>query len=412
MLIKGAVAYVGGKFRKCDILIEKDRIAKIANRIDIDGEEVIMADGLVALPGLIEIHTHLWEQGRGPEETFVDSSKAALAGGYTLMYDMPNNAPNITDTKKAYEAKKTLAKKALCELRFHFGATEHNFEEVRKANPESIKIFLDKDLGPLAVSHKAALKHMQMFPKEKPVLIHAQAGDTVESSLEGIRKAVELARIANRKIHFLHTSTVKEVEIAKSWELATVDTAPQYLFTSREDAAIVKPEDDELGHPALRSRKEVIGMWKSLDKIDALATDHAVHYYDVEKKDAKRFPAINTSLSLFLYSKTRNLWAHGFPGMETALALFLDAYSKGRVSLEWIAQRFSENPAKIMGLSGYGKIAEGYVANVTLVNLKKAWKVNGSKFYTKCKCTPFEGMRLKGRVVKTIYKGKVAYHLE
>ncbi len=388
MLVKNALAYVNGKFRKTDILIKGERIAKIANRLDTGEERVVEARGLVALPGLIEIHAHLREPGQAHKEDFLSGSKAALAGGYTLVYDMPNNLPKATITKEALEEKKELAKKALCEIRFHFGATNTNFEEVKNANPESLKFYMGKTTGNILLDDEnAILKHMMKFPRQKQIIAHAQKGETAEGAAEGIEKAVALAKEARRKIHITHCSTVRELEIAKKYRLATVDTAPHYLFLSAEEAEKMKPKGKGLVHPPLRSRKEVALMWKNLENIDAIATDHAPHLLK-EKGDG----------------------AHGFPGLETALSLFLDAHSKKQVSLAWIAQRFSENPARIMGLKGYGKIEKGHFANITLVNLKKEWKVRGEELYTSAKWSPFEGRKLKGRVMKTIYKGKIAFH--
>ncbi len=386
MLIKNANAYINGKFRIRDILINGEQIVKIAYCINAKNEEIIDANGLIALPGLIEIHAHLREPGQEQKEDFLSGSRAALAGGYCLVYDMPNNMPKPTITKEALEKKKMLAKNALCEIRFHFGATKNNFVEVRNAKPESMKIYLGKTTGNLVIKSNVALKHMKNFPKGKQIIVHAQDGETVEDAQTGVQTAIKLAKKATRKIHITHTSTAKEIELAKKWKLATVDTAPHYLFLNKEEAIKMKPKEKMFVNPPLRNKKEVACMWKELEKIDAIGTDHAPHLLNDKIKGA-----------------------HGFPGLETALALFLDAHSKKKISLDWIATRFSENPAKIMKLNKYGKIANGYFANITLVDLRKVWIVKGKNLYSKAKWTPFEGRVLKGKVVKTIYKGKVVF---
>lgn len=390
MLIKGANAYVGGKFRRCDILIRGERIAKIAKKIAVKDKETINASGLVAFPGLIELHAHLREPGQTEKEDFLSGSMAALAGGYTLVYDMPNNMPRPTITKEALEEKRRLAKKALCEIRFHFGATEHNFADVEGADPQSLKLYMGHTTGNLTIGAGTAYEHMLKFPKEKQIIVHAQDGETPQSAQDGVQCAIGLAQKAERKIHVTHASTAKEVEIARGWKLCTVDTAPHYLFLSKEDAAKMKPRELGLVHPPLRSRAEVSSLWKKLAQIDAICTDHAPHLVADKAKGAR-----------------------GFPGLETALSLFLDAYSKKKVTLEWIATRFSENPARIMGIygDGYGKIEEGAYANIALVDLKKTWTVKGSEMYSRCGWTPFEGRKLKGEVVKTICRGKSAYHI-
>lgn len=396
MIIKNAKAYIEGEFKEVDILIKEERIVEVAmtNKITAHDEEIIDAKELIVLPGLIEIHAHLREPGQTYKEDFLTGSKAALAGGYCCVYDMPNNLPNPTITKAALDEKKELAKKAQCEIRFHFGATNNNFDEVRAANPESLKMYLGKTTGNIILDdERSVLRHMEEFPKERQIIIHAQSeGMNEEENVNTIRKVILLAKTAGRKIHFTHLSTSRELKIAKeqkgTYQKITVDSAPHYLFLSKEDVVKMKCCETTLVNPELKSKNEVASMWKHLEMIDAIGTDHAPHLQEEKQKGAR-----------------------GIPGLETALALFLDAHSKNLISLEWIAQRFSENPAKIMGLEkyGYGKINVGFFANLTLVDLKKEWIIKGSELNSKAKWTPFEGKNVMGKVVKTIYKGKIAY---
>ena len=402
MLVKNARAFVDGKFTEKDILIDGNRIASVAKGITCGDDEIVDARGLIALPGLIEIHAHLREPGQTQKEDFLSGSLSAASGGYCLVYDMPNNTPKPTITSEALEEKKRLAKKAVCEIRFHFGATQGNFEEVRKANPESLKIYMGKTTGSLLVpDSKSILAHMKNLPANRQIFVHAQdqgilddAGDnenrTIAAAQKGAKTAVGLAREANRKVHIPHVSSAGELGIVQSWKLATMDTCPQYLFLTREQAGKIGPQGRwSAVNPPLRSRKVVEGLWKKLNNIDAIATDHAPHLAEDKERGAQ-----------------------GLPGLETALSLFLDAHSKGRISLEWIARRFSENPAKIMGLPDYGKIKKGYIANLTLIDLKKEWVVEGGKLATKCRWSPFEGIRLKGRAGRTICSGRTIYELQ
>ncbi len=387
MLVKNATAYVDGRFSRKDILIRGGKIEKVANRIDAQ-EELVNAAGLVALPGLIDIHAHLREPGQEWKEDFASGSRAALAGGYSLIYDMPNNSPKPTITKETLDDKMGLAKKAECEVRFHFGATDSNFDEVKKAGPGSLKFYMGKTTGNMSLSPEGALRHMREFPSNRQILVHAQAeGESAYEDEERVRTAITLAKKAARKVHITHVSTARELAIAKSYGKATADVTPHHLFLSTEEG---KKMGKGLGlvNPPLRSRVEVEMLWRNLKKVDAVGTDHAPHLVE-EKKEGAR----------------------GFPGLETALALFLDAYSRKLVPLEWIAQRFSENPARIMGLPDCGKIKAGFAGNITLVDLKKDWIVKGEEMETKAKWSPFEGMRLRGRVAKTICRGKVAFEL-
>lgn len=375
MLIRNGMVYADGKLVEKDIVIEGRKIKKIGNGLHGDNE--IDASGLAVFPGLIDMHVHFREPGQEWKEDFLSGSRAAVAGGFTLVYDMPNNMPRPTITAEALKEKKKLAEKAVCEVRFHFGTTKDNFEEVNKARPESLKMYLNETTGNLLLSdERAILKHMQNFPKEKPIFIHGE-GEMVE-------KAIELAKKVGRKVHITHAPTILEIKAAKKWKLGTVDCTPHHLFLNSGDFL----ETDWQGYvkPRLQRKDEVMLLWKNLERIDAVATDHAPH--TVEDK-------ING--------------AYGFAGLETALALFLDAYAKGIISLEWIVSRLAENPAKIMGLEGYGKIKEGYFANLVLVDMEKEWIVHGSEFFSKAKWSPFEGKKLKGKVMKTICRGKIAF---
>lgn len=390
MLVKNALAYINGKFRKKDILIKGKRIVKIASLIE-EKEEIVNANNLIVFPGLIDIHAHLREPGQTQKEDFLTGSRSALAGGYALVYDMPNNFPMPTITAEALKKKIMLAKKALCEIRFHFGTTKTNFKEIEKATPESLKIYMGKTTGKLILDDiPSILMHMKKFPKEKPIFVHAIDNTMLEKDADkafaaGVYKAITLARIAKRKVHITHAGSAREIEIAKSYEGASVDCTPHHLFLSKEEAEKFKPRELGLVQPPLQTEREILLMWKKLEQIDAIGTDHAPHLFEEKCKGAQ-----------------------GFPGLETALALFLDAYNlENRVSLEWIATRFSENPAKIMGLMEYGKIYPGFFANITFVDLKHEWVVRAEKMHSKAQWSPFEGKKLKGKVVKTIYKGKL-----
>lgn len=379
MLVRNAKAYVKGKFRNIDILIRGERIAKIGKNLASPDEKIIDARGLAVFPGFIDMHVHFREPGETHKEDFLSGSKAALAGGYALAYDMPNNMPKPTVNREALEEKRTLAKKALCEVRFHFGATDSNFDDVRSANPESLKMYLGETTGGLLLRDRAnILKHMQGFPSGRQIFLHAEGKDA--------ELAVGMAKKAGRKVHLTHAPSLREIALIKSYRMGTVDCAPHHLFLHSGD--LKKLGKKGLVKPALRDKKEISLLWKNLDKIDAIATDHAPH---------------------LLEDKMRG--ACGFPGLETAAALFFDAYSRKKVSLEWIASRFSENPARIMGLTDYGRIEEGCVANLTFADLRKTWAVQGNKLFTRCAWSPFEGKKLKGKIVKTVCRGKVAFNL-
>lgn len=392
MIIGNAKLYYKGKIISKYIQIEEDKIIGLLNSTQRN-EKVIDGKGLLVLPGLIDPHVHLRDPGATHKEDFYTGTRAAVAGGFTIVLDMPNN-PQPTVTLERLKEKIQLAKeKAICDVGFHFGATESNFEEIRRAKPDSLKLILGQTTGSLLVRDDSViLKHFENFPKEKPIVVHAEDQEYIERTKddgpEAARRAVEkvtqLAKQTKRKIHIAHAGTKKEVEIAKGWKLSTVETAPQYLFLSKKDFGILG--NRRFVKPPLREELFRRELWEALEKIDCIGSDHAPH--TLEEKENGAF---------------------GFPGLETSLGLFLTAYHEGLISLEWIVNRMAERPAEIFGLKGKGRIEKNYFADLTFVDLRKEWVVQGEELETKCKWSPFEGRKLRGKVVKVIFRGKEIY---
>ncbi|MCP4646644.1 MAG: dihydroorotase family protein [bacterium] len=392
MLIKNAKFYLGGKVVTKDILIEKGKIAGIGK---FKGEG-IDAKGLFALPGLIDPHVHLRDPGLTYKEDFHSGTRAALAGGFTTVLDMPNTKPPTT-TAAALKKKAEIAKKkAVCDYGFHFGATKNNFKEVKKAKPNSMKLCMGKTTGNLLVDDVySILKQFSSFPKDKPLIVHAEDRETLEA-MEKMKKgraeiaekiAVEKARLlaeqTDRVVYFAHTTTFEAVHLAKIWRKSLVEVAPHHLFLSMEKDGKRLKKFSKV-YPPLRSEAERRELWGALYFVDAVGSDHAPHTPQDKQKGAA-----------------------GFPGLETTLALFLNAYNRGMVELPWIINRMAENPAKIFGLNSKGRIGKGYDGDITLVDLNEQWKVSAEESESKCGWTPYEGFKLKGRVKKVILRGNL-----
>ena len=390
LLIDNGTIFINNKFVKKDILIENDKIVQIGTGLSAD--ERIKASGLIVLPGLIDPHVHLREPGDTYKEDFVSGSKAAIAGGFTTVLDMPNNKlPTIT--KERLEEKRQLAKKAFCDIFFHFGGTEDNFEEVKKANPKSMKLYLGHTTGNMIISNDAMEEHFKTFPKDRPIVLHAcdhnedeQAGLKETLSIE--KKALEIANIYDRRIHIAHASTKDEVSLAKRFPKTTVEVAPHHLFLSQKDYERLGPLRKV--NPPLRSEQKQIGLWSALDQVDCIATDHAPH--TIEDKESG---------------------AAGFPGLETSLGLMMEGCNRGLIDKIWLASRMSQNAADIFGLNDRGRIEQGLLADLTIIDPKKEWVVDNTRMYSKCKWTPFDGKKLTGKAKTVIKSGKVVFdHFE
>lgn len=385
MIIKGGNVFFRGKFEKLDVGIENDKITKIGK--NLKGDSFFDASGMLVLPGLIDPHVHLREPGAEYKEDFETGTRAAVAGGFTTVMDMPNNPIPTTTIQRLNEKKGLARRKAVCNVLFHFGATDNNFDEVMKARPLSMKIYLGKTTGELYLRNPTSIeKHIQYYSGQ--FVFHADISEGKEDEqLEATYKNIEtlgkLSQRYKRDSHIAHASSGKAIELAKSYGM-TAEVAPHYLFLSEKDAKKLK----HLGtvYPNLRSEKIRKSLWTKLPDADCIATDHAPHTLEDKEKGA-----------------------HGFPGLETSLALMLSAYHSKKLKLEWIVGMMSEKPADIFKLNGVGRIIEGYSADITILDLKKEWKVKGEELYTKCGWSPFEGKKLKGKVKSVFCKGKPVF---
>ncbi|MCI0503576.1 dihydroorotase family protein [Candidatus Micrarchaeota archaeon] len=388
LLIQGGMAFLGSKFEQKDILIEDGRIAKVGNALK--GDEVITAAGLLVLPGLIDPHVHFREPGDTYKEDFATGSRAAIAGGFTTVMDMPNNAIPTT-TKARLEEKVKLAKeKAICDVLFHFGGTDSNFDEVKRADPGSLKLYLGQTTGGLVLKNPSSLeKHLRNFPKEKPIVLHACDHSEGEEENLGktyatIENALSLAKKTNSTIHLAHASTGKEIQLSLRYPRCTVEVAPHHLFLSRDALEKLGPYGKV--YPPLRTEQKRIMLWSALDRADCIATDHAPHTIEDKERGAA-----------------------GFPGLETSLALMLEGVERGLLDRIWVAQRMTQNPARIFNIKGKGRLEKGYAGDVAIVDPKKKWKIEGSMLETKCKWTPFDGMEVRGKVHTVVKGGKILF---
>jgi len=395
MIIKNGKLVLASGIRESDLLLEDGKIAGIG-KFDANerGEGKIDAKGMLVFAGFVDAHVHLRDPEDTRKEDFSSGTSAALAGGFSSVIDMPNYRNPATTTKKALDEKKKIAaRKARCNYSFHFGATEDNFGEVRDANPASLKVFLSDTKSELWVESDLSLRrHLTEFAREKPVLVHAEDAGTIEeekergigASLAGIKRVGDVAAKTQRKLHFCHLSSEQEVACARRFGgNVTCEVTPHHLFLNEKDEQ--KNPLDRM-NPPLRSMAQMNGLWKMLDKVDIIATDHAPHTLEDKKSGAA-----------------------GVPGLETAVSLMLDAAARKKITYLRIAQLMCENPCKIFGMQKRGKIEKGHFADVTIVDPKEEWAVDASSLYTKCGWSPFEGRKLKGKVKCTIVNGKIAY---
>jgi carbamoyl-phosphate synthase/aspartate carbamoyltransferase/dihydroorotase len=348
---------------------------------------------IIKLPGLIDTHVHLREPGNTHKEDFETGTKAAIAGGYTMVIDMPNN-PNPITNPEALDEKIALTKATLsqsegspanagssriyCDLGFHFGGSKDAvpyFEQV-KNKVFGLKVYMNHTTGPLLIEDPKELDLIfESWPKDKVLMVHAET--------ETLTKAIALAKKHGNKLHVCHVARKVELEqIIKSKEEGlniTCEAAMHHLYLPQEDEA-------RLGHygkmrPPLASKEDLDFLWENINSIDIIASDHAPH----TKEEKEGSTVVN-----------------GVPGLETSLPLLLDAMNHERITLNRIIEMTSENPRKIFGIP---EQLNSYVE----VDLNEEWTIKNENLYTKAAWTPFNGMKIKGAIKKTVLRGQTVF---
>ncbi len=301
-----------------------------------------------------------------------------MAGGYTTVLDMPNNpAPTIT-LENLEEKRQSAVAQIVCDVGFHFGATNDNFPEYSKVvdKVKGLKIYLDSTYGPLLVNTlEGLINSFQNWNGFRPIVVHAED--------LSVAKVIGLVAIFKRPTHFCHISLASEIELikkAKSQRLPiTCEVTPHHLFLTEDDARTLGPLG--LMKPPLRTSKDVDTLWRNLDVVDIIASDHAPHTLEEKKSNQPPF---------------------GVPGLETTLPLMLTAVAQGRLSLERLIELTHTNPARIFNLkNNQGTYVE--------LDLDESYALENGDLKTKCGWTPFAGKRVKGRVRRVFLRGEKVF---
>ena len=377
-----------------------------------DAAERIDCTGLDVLPGVIDSQVHFREPGLEHKEDLESGSRAAVMGGVTAVFEMPNTSPN-TDTADRVADKLARAHHRMwCDHAFYVGATAENAEHLgeleRIPGTAGVKIFMGASTGSLLVSEDADLARVLAHGSRR-VAIHAEdearmnarkdhrvEGDASshpvwrddESAMLATQRILRLARAAKRPIHILHVTTPAELElIAQHRDVATCEVTPQHL-TLRGEEAYPRLGTYAQMNPPIRSGAHVDGLWHWLRQgvPDVIGSDHAPH--TIAEK-AKVYPASPS----------------GMPGVQTLLPLMLDHVAAGRMTLARLIDMTSAGPQRLFGLVGKGRIATGYDADFSVVDLKARWTVTEDWLQSRCGWSPYTGMELTGQVVGTVVRG-------
>lgn len=422
-IIKNALIVNEGKIVDDDVLIHEGRIQKIAPDISFPSAVILNAAGKHLFPGVIDDQVHFREPGLTHKGDLHTEPKAAVAGGVTSYMEMPNTIPN-TLTQELLEEKYSIASgKSLANFSFYLGASNDNMEEVLKTNAENvcgIKIFMGASTGNLLVDNKKTLE--SIFSKS-PMLIatHCEDEKTIRRNMEVFRKeygeavpmkfhpmirseeacykssslAVSLAKKYNTRLHILHISTAKELELFSNTvplkeKRITAEGCIHHLWFDDSDYGLL----DTLikWNPAIKTKHDKEALLAAIldDRIDVIATDHAPHTLDEKQQ-------------------TYFLAPSGGPLIQHSLVAMLELYHRKKISLEKIAEKMSHAVADCFRVKERGYIREGYWADLTLVDLKRSWKVKQRNVLSKCGWSPFEEVVFKSSVTHTFVNGNLVY---
>jgi dihydroorotase len=411
LLIRGGMCATPNGIAQADLGIRAGRIAAIG-RIAGTAAEEFDARGLHVLPGVIDTQVHFREPGNAHKEDLETGSRAAVLGGVTAVFEMPNTSPPTT-TRAAIEDKLARAAGRMhCDHAFYVGATPANVGALatleRLPGVCGVKAFLGSSTGTLLLEQEeaiaAALKggarrmavHSENEERLRERKTYAVSGDVrthpvwrdVETARRSTERVLRLARAAGRRLHVLHVTTAEELPLlADARDFATVETTPQHL-------TLAAPECYErLGtlaqmNPPIREAHHREALWQAVADglIDVIGSDHAPH---TREEKAKTYPESPS----------------GMTGVQTLVTLMLDHVAAGRLSLERFVDLTSAGAARIFGIAGKGRIALGYDADFTVVDLKAKKRIENSWIASRCGWTPFDGLETTGWAVATIIRG-------
>jgi len=416
--ILGVRIYQSGRSIEGGISIADGKISKLGKEASLPtGAETVEAKGLVALPGLIDVHVHLRDLQQSYKEDYFSGTCAAAAGGFTTLIDMPNTTP-VTDSAERLREKMDLAKRKIV-VNVGLNIVPSNLDEVAESRRLAMgyKTNLVKQWSNLPtddVSLKSLIDRAAAIGKI--VIFHAEEGGMVselESKLKenasfgsyyrahppeaedaAVARVLGCATERSARIHFCHVSSVGSLRLIqkarREGRHVTCEVTPHHMLLSEESSS--KLGGVSIMDPPLRRRETARRLFGAMRRgiADVVASDHAPHSIE---------------------EKTRANWWEvppGIPGLETTAPLLLTEVAKGTICLKKVVETLAESPARIFGINR-GELREGAEADIILVDMKRRFKIDSSGFFSKAKYSPFDGRKVTGKVVKTFVGGKLAY---
>jgi len=411
LIIKNGSCYIDGKFTKTDIGLLGNKIKKIG-KIELNSSKVYNATDKVVLPGIIDTQVHFREPGSTDAEDLESGSRAAVLGGVTALFEMPNTNPptsNLVEFDKKLQAAKN---RMHSNYAFYFGATPDNTNQLAKLKDVEgccgVKLFAGSSTGNLLVDKEADIEKV-ISSSDRIVSIHSEDEDiiklrkkfikkgdvhshaewrNVEVAMSSTRRVVKIAERYNKKIHVLHVTTREEVDfLAMHKKNVTFETTPQHLTMHAPDCYNTLGTYAQM-NPPLRTKEHYDRLWLAIKNniVDVLGSDHAPHLKENKDKEYPNSPS-------------------GMPGVQTIFPVMLDHVNNGKLTLQQLINLMCENPCKIFGIKNKGYLKEGYDADITVADMNKEVVIKNEMIASKCGWTPFNNHKVKGFPVATIVNG-------
>ena len=405
-----------------DIAIKNERIALINNNIDADAKKIIDVEGKHVIPGMIDDQVHFREPGLTHKGSIATESRAALAGGITSFFEMPNVNPTTTTNENLRNKFDLASQKSVGNYSFYLGGSNTNIEEIKRVDTNlaaGLKVFMGASTGDMLVDDPdtledifkycpinivthcedtpTILKNEKIFAEkygdDLSAIHHPYIRDDISCYLSS-SMAIGLAKRNGSNLHVLHLTTKKEMDQFVSGEIdtkkITAEVCVHHLRFNEHD--YVDLGNQIKCNPSIKREEDRAAVMAALlnDQIDIIATDHAPHTWEEKSRPYSKAPA-------------------GLPLVQHAIQVLLDFYHDGTLSLEHIVKKTSHNVAKRFQIKDRGYIREGYYADLVILDIEKSHIVKKEDLLYKCGWSPFEGTTFHSSIHTTIINGFVAY---
>ena len=413
LIIKNGTCYIDDNLEKLDLGIQNGKISHIGNLKEEKSKNTIDVTNKIVLPGLMDTQVHFREPGSVDAEDLHSGSRAAIVGGITSVFEMPNTNPPTTNFEE-FQKKINIGKRMYCNHAFYFGATAENYQLLEKLKDLDgccgIKLFAGSSTGNLLVDKEDDIEKVFKHAS-KVVAVHSEDEEILklrkkliengnvkthpvwrneEVAISSTRKIVKIAKRLNKKAHILHVTTKEEVDfLSQNKGNITFEITPQHLTIYAPDCY------DNLGsyaqmNPPIRDKSHYDRLWYAVrnNYNDTIGSDHAPHLKINKEKPYPNSPS-------------------GMPGVQTILPVMFNHMNNGKINLNQIVNFLCKNPVKIFGIKNKGYIKKNFDADFTIVDLKKEIEIKNENIESKCGWSPFNGYKFKGVPIYTIIGGDI-----